>query len=155
MADKKISQLDASAPLDGTELLEVSQDVSGTLTSRKATAQAIADLAAGGGGGTSTVVTTTGTTYTAAATDDGSFRRFTSASAKSATFEPEATTALPDNGEWYFYNEGVSDLTLIAGTGVTITPPAGGTLVVPSGGTVAVKRLAADLFVALGNTVAP
>lgn len=49
---KRISELPAADPLDGTELVEVSQDQgSAGLVSVKTTAQDIAGLAAGGGGG--------------------------------------------------------------------------------------------------------
>lgn len=44
MSDKKVSQLTAKATLDGTEILHVVSDPSGTPVDRKATAQAIADL---------------------------------------------------------------------------------------------------------------
>lgn len=150
MTDFKLSSGALADPLTGTELLEVTQTIAGEATTVVATSQEIADL--GIAVGLAAVVTSTGTTYTAAASDVGKFRRFTNTSAKSATFEPEATTALPANGEWYFYNQGANNLTLIAGSGVTMNAPAGGSLVVPSGGTVAVKRLAADLFAVFGNT---
>ncbi|MFN4063435.1 MAG: hypothetical protein ACK4JA_04510 [Parazoarcus communis] len=50
MADVKISELDAAAALDGTELVPIVQDG----VTVKATAQDIADLGGGGGGGGST-----------------------------------------------------------------------------------------------------
>ena len=110
----------------------------------------------GGGYGNTVVQTITGTTYTATAADGGNsatspsrFNVFTNTSAKSATFDPESTTALPANGEWYFYNQGASNLTIIPGSGVTIIRPGGGALVVASGDAVVVKRLAADSFLVL------
>lgn len=109
-------------------------------------ANPIVSATGGGGGGPAPVEVISGTTYTVTAADAGKYLRFTSGSAKSATVDPESTTPLPDDGEWYFRNHGANDLTLIEGSGVTINPPAGGTLVVPSGGTVALKRVAADEF---------
>lgn len=49
MADQKISALTAKTPLTGTELIPIVDDPSGTPTSKKTTAQDIADLAGGGG----------------------------------------------------------------------------------------------------------
>lgn len=108
--------------------------------------------ATGGGGGTSVVEVISGTTYTVIADDDGAYLRFTNGSAKSVTVDPESTTPLPDNGEWYFRNHGANDLTFIEGSGVMINPPVDGSLVVPSGGTVVLKRVAADVFDLAGST---
>lgn len=83
----------------------------------------------------------------------GNYLRFTEAAAKTLTVRPEATGALPDNGEWHLRNAGAADLTIVADTGVTINPPGGGTLLVPQGGTVTLKRVAEDEFDLLGQTV--
>lgn len=92
--------------------------------------------------------------YTVAPEDAGNYIRLTNGGTKDVTVDPEATTALPDNGEWHFRNVGAGDATFVEGSGVTITPPNGGTLVVPQDGTVTLKRVAADTFELLGQTVA-
>jgi hypothetical protein len=106
----------------------------------------------GGGGGLSVVQTVTGTAYTVAAADNGKFLRFTNASAKAATFEPQSTTPQADDSEWIFRNDATGNLTLVAGSGVTLKAPAGGSLVIPPDGTAAAKRLAADVFAIFGST---
>lgn len=150
MAVVRIQDLStAPAPLDGTEVVEIEQGG----VSYKTTTQDIADLGGGGGGGSSTVVVVTGTTYTVASSDDGNFLRFTNASAKSATFDPDSTTPLPANGEWIFSNDAATgNLTLTPGSGVTLTAPAGGSLVIPPRAVAAAKRVATDVFVIFGST---
>lgn len=92
--------------------------------------------------------------YTLAPSDMGNYIRLTSASTKTISIDLESTTALPINGEWNFRNVGAGDATITPVIGVTVHPPAEGTLVVPQGGTVTLKRVAADEFDLLGQTVA-
>lgn len=110
--------------------------------------------ASGGGSGSSPVQTDATTNYDVAAADVGNYIRLTNAGAKTVTVRPEATEALPANGEWHFRNAGAGDATVTEGSGVTVSPPAGGTLVVPEGGTVTLKRVAEDEFDLIGVTVA-
>lgn len=119
-------------------------------TSRRATAQDLADLAGAG----PSVVQTEAADYTVDPDDVGHYIRLTNIATKDVTVDPEATTALPDDGEWHFRNVGAGDATFVEGSGVTITPPNGGTLAVPQNGTVTLKRVAADEFDLLGQTVA-
>lgn len=91
--------------------------------------------------------------YTVSPDDQGRYIRLTNALAKTVTVDPEATTALPDNGEWHFRNAGAGDATFAPGSGVAINAPNGGTLVVPENGTVTLKRVVADEFDLLGQTV--
>lgn len=109
---------------------------------------------AGGGGGAAfaPVITEVGTAHNITASEAGSYIRFTSASAKTCTFRPQSTHALPANGEWHIRNVGANNLTLTPGAGVTLSAPSGGTLVVPPGGTVTVKRVALDAFDVMGVT---
>lgn len=115
-------------------------------------------LATGGGGGgpadPPAVETVAGTAYNLLAADAGKYLRFIAATAKTVTVRADATEALPASGEWHIRNAGATDLTLTEDVGVTIYPPNGGTLVVPEGGTVTLKRVAADEFDLLGQTVA-
>lgn len=110
----------------------------------------------GGGGGVSLspVATVAGTAHDITAGEVGSYLRFTAVTAKTCTFRPQSTHALPDDGEWHIRNAGAGNLTLTPGAGVTLNEPYGGTLVVPPAGTVTVKRVAADVFDVLGATEA-
>lgn len=109
----------------------------------------------GGGGGTSLapVAAVTGTAHDITAGEVGSYLRFTAGTAKSCTFRPHSTHALPDDGEWHIRNAGAGNLTLTPGAGVALNAPHAGTLVVPPQGTVTVKRVAADVFDVMGVTV--
>ena len=115
-----------------------------------------AEMATGGGGGGAVppeVVTEAGS-YTLAAADQGKYTRLTGAAAKTINISLEATTALPDNGEWHFRNAGAGAATVTPAAGVTVAVPAGGTLAIPNGGTVTLKRVAADAFDLFGQVVA-
>lgn len=121
-------------------------------TSRRATAQDIADLGGGGGGGLS-VVQTEAADYTLDPGDVGNYIRLTAAGIKDVDIGTDATTALPANGEWHIRNDGAGDATIVPAGGVTVNLPAGGTLVLAEGMTVTLKRVAADEFDLLGQTV--
>lgn len=113
-----------------------------------------AELETGGGAAVPVVTAVAAANTNLTAAQAGLYLRFTSGSAKTLTVQPDATEPMPDNGEWHIRNVGAADLTLIEDTGVTINPPNGGTLVVPIGGTVTLKRVTADEFDLLGQTVA-
>lgn len=119
-------------------------------TSRRVTVEELAALAHASGA----TVQTEAAGYTVDPGDQGNFIRLTGAAAKDIDVDPESTTPLPDNAEWHFRNVGAGDATFVEGSGVTINPPNSGTLVVPQGGTVTLKRVAADEFDLLGQTVA-
>lgn len=106
----------------------------------------------GSGGGVSTVAVVAGTAYDLLAADASKYLVFTAATAKTVTVRPNATEALPADGEWHIRNRGASNLTLVAGVGVTLNVPTGGNLIVPTGGTVTLKRTAADVFDVMGVT---
>lgn len=112
-----------------------------------------AELETGGGTSLAVVTTISGSSHNLLASEAGLYLRFTNSGAKSVTVQPDATEPMPANGEWHIRNAGATDLTLIEGSGVTLNPPAGGTLSVPEGGTVTLKRVAADEFDILGQTV--
>lgn len=104
-----------------------------------------------GGSETTSITTTTADLLTSNA---GKYHRFTNTSAKTLTVRPNATHAIAQDAEFHLRNVGAADLTIVAGSGVTVNPPNGGTLVVPEGGTVTIKRVAEDVFDLLGQTVA-
>jgi hypothetical protein len=90
--------------------------------------------------------------YALAAADVGAYIRIGGGGAVSITVAPNATLALPSNGEWHFRATG--DVEFAPASGVTVNPPHGGTLTMASGMTVTLKRVAADVFDLLGQTVA-
>lgn len=106
----------------------------------------------GGSAAGAPVATVSGTSHDITAAEVGSYLRFTSSSAKTCTFRPESTEALPADGEWHVRNAGAGDLTLTPGSGVTLNAPYSGTLVIPPQGTATVKRVAADVFDVMGVT---
>lgn len=107
----------------------------------------------GNAGSTHAVVATvTGTAYDLLADDNSKYIRFTNAAAKTVTVRPDATEALPANGEWHIRNVGAADLTIAEGSGVTVNEPAGGTLIIPQGGTATLKRVAVNEFDLMGVT---
>jgi hypothetical protein len=95
-----------------------------------------------------TVVTESGTSRAMANGDAGRYIRFTSDSAKTATFG----TGLNVVGqEFHIRNVGANNLTLTPSS-TTLNAPAGGTLIVPPGGTVTVKQVASTEFDVFGAT---
>lgn len=106
------------------------------------------------------VIADSGASHDIAADEVGSYIRMTSGHDKTVTFRPESVHALPTDGEWHVRNAASSgspapgNLTLVAGSGVTLNAPADGTLVLEPGMTVTVKRVAADTFDVFGQTQA-
>lgn len=145
--------------IGGTEGDDIVDDAAGETvtiskwTSRRITADDFATFFAPAGVVFSAVQEEAGN-YTVAPGDVGNYIRLTNAGTKTVTIDLEATTALPDDGEWHFRNVGAGDATISPAGGVTVNAPNGGTLVVPSGGTVTLKRAAGDVFDLLGQTVA-
>lgn len=111
------------------------------------------EVTSGGGGGGNSVVQTEAADYTVDPADDSHYIRLTDAGTKIVSIDLEATTALPDNGEWHFRNAGAGAATFDPDVGVTVNAPYGGTLVIEEGMTVTLKRIAADEFDLLGQTV--
>lgn len=101
------------------------------------------------------VLNDSGSNHNISGSDIGTYIRMIGAGAKTVTFRPDATEALPQNGEWHIRNAAASaNVTLVEGDGVTLNLPAGGSLVMEPGMTVTVKRVAADEFDVIGSTVA-
>jgi len=100
------------------------------------------------------VVTKAGTSQTAILADAGRYVRFTSTSATTYTVVPQASVAWPDDAEITIRRAANANLTLAAGSGVTLNAPSGGTLVLTNNMTVTLKRVTANVWDVIGQTVA-
>lgn len=83
---------------------------------------------------------------------EGKYIRFTATSAKTLTVQPDSTAPQADNAEWHIRNAAASNLTIVAGSGVTVNAPYGGTRIVPPQATVTLKRVAANTYDLMGQT---
>lgn len=99
------------------------------------------------------VVTDTTTARTLGLTDAGKYLRFTNTSAKAVTVPPQSSVTWLADTEVHIRNAAASNLTLTAGSGVTLSPAYLGTLIVPPGGAVTLKRVASDVWDVIGQTV--
>lgn len=110
--------------------------------------------------GRSNVITDTGTNHNIGRDESGSYIRMTSGHDKTVTFRPDSVEALPSDGEWHIRNSASTgspapgNLTLVAGSGVTLNAPADGTLILEPGMTVTVKRYGTNTFDVIGQTTA-
>lgn len=101
------------------------------------------------------LITVSGAAHNILATEDMCYIRYTGTGAKTCTFRPDATEALPSFGEWTVRNAAESgNVTLTPGSGVTLNAPADGSLVLEPGMTCTAKRIAANVFDVIGQTVA-
>lgn len=100
------------------------------------------------------VVTKAGTSQTAILADAGRYVRFTSTSATTYTVSPQSAVDWAADTEITLRRAANANLTLIAGTGVTLNVPSGGTLVLTNNMTVTLKRVAANVWDVIGQTVA-
>ena len=105
------------------------------------------------GAANSRVVEQDSTTYNLADLINGTYNYFSDASAVTLTVQPHATAAIPANAEYEIERRGAGNLTIVAGSGVTIIPPKGGSLVLAQGDFVKIKRTNLDEFKLIGTTV--
>lgn len=83
----------------------------------------------------------------------GKYQRWTGTGAKTLTVQPNATEAITQDAEFHITNRATSgDLTIAAGSGVTINPPADGSLILLPGMMATLKRVASDEFDLIGQT---
>ena len=87
-------------------------------------------------------------------TDVGNYLRHTNASASTLTIPPQSSVAWPADAEIHVRRAAAGNLTLTPGSGVTLNKPSGGTLVMTNAMTVTLKRVAADVWDVIGQTVA-
>lgn len=86
--------------------------------------------------------------------DAGKYLRFTVAAAVAVTIPPQASVAWSADIEIHLRRAGAGALTLTPGAGVTLNAPSGGTLVMNDRMSVTLKRVAADIWDVIGQTVA-
>jgi hypothetical protein len=101
-----------------------------------------------------TVVSKTATAQTSLLADAGQYLRFTNTSASTYTVAPQASVAWADNTEIHIRRAANANLTLAAGSGVTLNAPSGGSLVMTDRMTVTLKRIASNVWDVIGQTVA-
>lgn len=108
------------------------------------------------GTGRATLITDSTTARTLSAIDAFAYIQFTNASAKTYTFASSAMLAMfnADLDEILVRNDGAGNLTLVAGSGITLKADYLGTLVVPQDGTVAIKIVSTTTAHVMGATVA-
>jgi len=83
---------------------------------------------------------------------NGTYNYFTHASAVTLTVQPDATAAIPSNAAYEIERRGAGDLTIVAGSGVTILPPKGGSLILEDGDFCVLKRTDLDTYKLYGTT---
>tara|TARA_R110001592_G_scaffold111372_5_gene308448 strand:- start:993 stop:1736 length:744 start_codon:yes stop_codon:yes gene_type:complete len=98
-------------------------------------------------------VTESTTSRTLGLTGAGAYIRFTNAAASTCTVPPQASVAWAADTEINIRRAAAGSLTLTAGAGVTLNPPAGGTLVMTSAMSATLKRVAANVWDVIGQTV--
>lgn len=99
------------------------------------------------------VTNVTATAIDISAAHMGRYLRFTDAAAKTVTVQPQSSQAVPLGFETTLRNVGAGDLTLAAGSGVTILAPSGGTLVLAERMTATLKRVDGETWELYGQTV--
>lgn len=83
---------------------------------------------------------------------NGTYNYFTHASAVTLTVQPDASAAIPENAAYEIERRGAGDLTITAGSGVTIYTPRGGSLILKDGDFVVLKRTAENEYKLHGTT---
>lgn len=98
----------------------------------------------------------TDTSYTLAATNDNQWMDLTGSGTIDINCPPESTVDLGAKFNHVISNYSSGTVTIVAGSGVTVRPPAGGTLVIPQYATVGIKKAsyAADTYIVYGPTEA-
>ena len=86
--------------------------------------------------------------------DAGKYLRFTNTGAVAATVPAQSTIAWLADSEINIRHAGAGTLTLTAGSGVTLIAPSGGTLAMTAAMSATLKRVAADTWDVIGQTVA-
>ncbi len=108
----------------------------------------------GGGASFAPVITESTTARTLALTDAGAYLRHTNASASTLTIPPQSSVSWAADTEVHVRRASSGTLTLTPGSGITLNAPSGGTLVMGNNMSVTMKRVAADVWDVIGQTVA-
>lgn len=85
--------------------------------------------------------------------NQGIYHRFTFNGAKSVTVRPNSSYVIETDATFVFRNANTGNLTIVAGSGVTINPSAGGTLVLEPNMTVTLQKVGTDTYDLIGQTV--
>ena len=107
-----------------------------------------------GGASFAPVITESTTARALALTDAGAYLRHTNASASTLTVPPQSSVSWAADTEVHVRRASSGTLTLTPGSGVTLNAPSGGTLVMGNNMSVTLKRVAADVWDVIGQTVA-
>ncbi|MBB1061874.1 hypothetical protein [Marilutibacter spongiae] len=150
MPDYKLSTGTAAEPLSGTELLEVTQDVGGTLQTRVATAAEIADLASGVPAGAP--VAAVAASLTLGAGQAGRFLACDHATTPIVITAPQDSDwAAAVGTEVHVCWSGVAAVSVAAGTGATVSKAAAFSLGLRQRYAVAtLKKVAANTWLLFG-----
>lgn len=100
------------------------------------------------------VITEDTTARVLALTDGAAYIRHTNASASTVTIPPQSSVVWLADTEIHIRRAAAGNLTLTPGSGVTLNAPSGGTLVLTNGMSVTLKRVVADVWDVIGQTVA-
>lgn len=95
----------------------------------------------------------TGTTRTLGLADAGAYLRFTNTSTKTCTVPPQSDVAWVDAIQIPIRNGPTGDLTIVAGSGVSIEAPGSGSLVLQPRMTAMLYRVSEDTWHLIGQTV--
>ena len=99
------------------------------------------------------VITEATTARVLALTDGAAYIRHTNASASTVTIPPQSSVTWLTDTEIHIRRAAAGNLTLTPGSGVTLNAPSGGTLVMTNAMSVTIKRVAADVWDVIGQTV--
>lgn len=99
------------------------------------------------------VITESSTSRTLGLSSAGAYIRFTNSSASGCTVDTQASASWTSDTEIHIRRAGAGNLTITPGSGVTLNVPSGGTLVLSEGMSVTLKRVAADNWDVIGQTV--
>jgi len=145
VANIKNSEMDPADPLEGSELIEVSQWLEGEWVTRRATAAQVAAL--GGAAGSGYTIITEASAFTATPATHAGLMRYIRAGGNVTFNNAQSYTA------GMSFNIRATGAVTLAGTGVTLTPPAGGTLGLTAGMAAQVVMTSSTAGDVIGQTV--
>jgi hypothetical protein len=100
------------------------------------------------------IVTETSASRTFLLTDVGSYIRTTSSSATTVTVPPNSSVAVPIGGEVILFQAGTGQVTIVAGSGVTLNSKDGNLKISGRYGAATCKKVATDTWDVIGDLTA-